>query len=453
MLGTEGLLPAGAADGIPDERHPIAPAMTTPHDPPPVSNPLPLAGERVAFTGVLASMTHKQAHARVIESGGAASDHVSRQTTMLVVGEEGWPLEPDGKPSVKLQQVERWRQDGAEIRIVRESEWLDFVGLAAHRHDVERLYTPAMLSQSLGITVHQIRRWEQLGLIKPVSRVYRLPYFDFRDVAGVRRLSELVEAGVPIREIQAGLDRLERLLGNVERPLAQLQILACDQHVVIRDANGRLKTIGGQILFDFDEAAPATATATATADDDAPSILPFTRPDRSQWGAHEWFEEGRRLGDLGDLDQAVEAYRLCLMDEHDAPDVHFHLAEVFYRMESPRAALERYHVAVELDHNYLEAWTQIGCLHAELGEIDSAIDAFRIALEIHPDYPDAHLHLAEALHQRNETAEAVTHWRKYLEFDRRGPWADAARRRLEEAGVSVGEPLAGLAGANSPHSG
>jgi tetratricopeptide (TPR) repeat protein len=122
-------------------------------------------------------------------------------------------------------------------------------------------------------------------------------------------------------------------------------------------------------------------------------------------------------------------------------------------MESPRAALERYHVAVELDHNYLEAWTQIGCLHAELGEIDSAIDAFRISLEIHPDYPDAHLHLAESLHQRNETAEAVTHWRKYLEFDRRGPWADAARRRLEEAGVSVGEPLAGLAGANSPHSG
>ncbi|HTI51234.1 MAG TPA: tetratricopeptide repeat protein, partial [Planctomycetaceae bacterium] len=362
---------------------------------------------------------------------------------------EGWPLEPDGKPSVKLQQIERWRQEGLEIRIVRESDWLAFVGLSDHQQDVERLYTPAMLSQSLGISVHQIRRWERLGLIKPVGRIYRLPYFDFREVAGARRLSELVEAGVPIKEIQAGLDRLQHLLGSVDRPLAQLEILARDQQVLFRDARGRLKTVGGQILFDFD----GGNTVAPVGEEDVPSILPFAAPDRSQWGAHEWFEEGRRYADAGDLVQAVEAYRLCLMEEHDAPDVHFHLAEVFYRMDSHRAALERYHVAVELDHNYLEAWTQIGCLHGELGELDSAIDAFRIALEIHPDYPDAHLHLAEALHQRKETALAITHWRKYLGFDRRGPWADAARRRLEEAGVIVGGLEAAPSDADAPHPG
>src|SRR5207344_2561694 len=43
----------------------------------------PLAGERLAFTGTLASMTHKEAHARAVEAGGIAAEHVSRQTTML----------------------------------------------------------------------------------------------------------------------------------------------------------------------------------------------------------------------------------------------------------------------------------------------------------------------------------------------------------------------------------
>lgn len=398
-------------------------------------NSLPLAGERVAFTGILASMTHKQAQGHVVACGGVATEHISRQTTMLVVGEEGWPLEPDGAPSVKLQQVERRRQEGQEIRIVRESEWLQFIGLDGHQRDVTRLYTPAMLSQSLGVSVRQIRRWERLGLIRPVSRVFRLPYFDFREVAGARRLSELVEAHVPIREIQAGLDRLQHLLGNVERPLAQLQILARDQHVLYRDAEGRLKTVAGQILFDFD-GPEEPGTAAESSDEERPATLPLaTEPDRTQWGAHDWLDEGRRRADAGELASAVEAFRMSLMADHDAPEVHFQLAEALYLLGNPAAALERYHVAAELDHNYLEAWTQIGCIHAELGQPDAAIEAFHLALDVHPDFPDVHVHLAEVLHQLGRTPEAIEHWQKYLEFDQRGPWADAARARLAEAGV------------------
>ncbi len=57
---------------------------------------LPLSGERVAFTGTLASMTHRQAAELVAQQGGAPPEHVSSKTTLLVVGEEGWPLEADG---------------------------------------------------------------------------------------------------------------------------------------------------------------------------------------------------------------------------------------------------------------------------------------------------------------------------------------------------------------------
>lgn len=395
----------------------------------PVFTSPPLAGERLAFTGVLASMTHKQAQTRVAECGGTASDHVSRQTTMLVVGEEGWPLEPDGTPSVKLQQVERWRAEGLDMRIVRESEWLEFVGLDGHHG--ERLYTPAMLSQALKISVHQVRRWERQGLIRPVSRVYRLPYFDFREVAGVRRLAELIEAGVPIREIKSGLDRLENLIGSIERPLAQLEVLAGDHHVLFRDAEGRLKTTSGQMLLDFE---PVEAEG-----EDLAAAIPFEAesPDQTDWTADDWLDEARRLIDAGNLRGAVEACRLSLMEDHDAPETHFLLAEALFRRQNLSGALERYYVATELDHNYLEAWTQLGCVHAELGELDSAINAFRIALDVHSDYPDAHLHLAEALRSSGKTEEAIPHWQTYLRFDHRGPWADAARQRLADAGFEV----------------
>ncbi len=62
----------------------------------PESSPC-LQGERVAFTGTLASMTHSQAHDVTTKYGGEAVTHVSGRTTMLVVGEEGWPLEDDGQ--------------------------------------------------------------------------------------------------------------------------------------------------------------------------------------------------------------------------------------------------------------------------------------------------------------------------------------------------------------------
>jgi tetratricopeptide (TPR) repeat protein len=122
---------------------------------------------------------------------------------------------------------------------------------------------------------------------------------------------------------------------------------------------------------------------------------------------------------------------MCLMDRPGDPEVNLHLAEALLRAGQPRAALERYYAAVEADHDYIEAWTQLGCLHAELNELDAAAEALRIALDRHPDYPDAHWHLADVLSRLGRDDEAVAHWQSYLEHDNRGPWAETARQRLE----------------------
>lgn len=401
----------------------------------------PLQGERVSFTGTLASMTHRQAHELVAQHGGTATEHVSRQTTLLVVGEEGWPLEPDGRPSRKLEQVTEWnRQGAAEVRILNESEWLHLLGLEERQRDVHRLYTPAMLSQMLDVPVAAIRGWERAGLIKAVRRVYRLPYFDFQEAAGARRLSELLGTGVSRKQIEAGLERLRSLLPGVDRPLAQLEILARGPRLLYRDDHGLVEPTG-QRCFEFEQTGEDGASRIEDRglriEDPIPEGMVATLPEspsssQLHWSAADWFAEGCRFLDADDSRSAVEAFRLSLMDEPGDAEVHFHLAEALYRQGNAEGALERYYAAVESDHNYLEAWTQIGCLHAERGELESALQAFRVALDVHPDYPDAHWHLAEVLHQLGRSGEAVPHWETYLRFDSRGPWADQARQRLEE---------------------
>src|ERR1044071_8676088 len=110
--------------------------------------------------------------------------------------------------------------------------WGWTAGREGGRGELHRGCTPAMLSQMLKVSVHQIRRWERMGLIRAISHVCRLPFFDFQEVAGARRLAELVDAGVPVKEIQASLARLEHVVGVGARPLAQLEILASDRHLM-----------------------------------------------------------------------------------------------------------------------------------------------------------------------------------------------------------------------------
>ncbi|MFG0332304.1 MAG: MerR family transcriptional regulator, partial [Maioricimonas sp. JB049] len=294
-------------------------------DPPPQSeHPSPvrsspaLQGERVSFTGTLASMTHAKAAELVGEHGGTATDHVSRQTTMLVVGEEGWPLDDDGQPSLKIRQAERWIDEGVPLRIVNESDWLHLIGLTERCDEIHRLYTPAMLSSLLGISVHLVRTWERCGLIRPVRKIYRLPYFDFAEVNCVRRLNDLLEAGVSRRELESSLRSLPSVRRGDERPLEQLDLLVRNAHIVVRDHHGLIVPTSGQRLLDFaipDEAEAAEVPSPGS--EVRPPSVRFrpAEPEHETWSSSDWFSQGCLLSECSELKAACEAFRLCLMTD------------------------------------------------------------------------------------------------------------------------------------------
>jgi Flp pilus assembly protein TadD len=155
-----------------------------------------------------------------------------------------------------------------------------------------------------------------------------------------------------------------------------------------------------------------------------------TPQDTSHWTSAEWLSAGQQAADAGELEQAVAAFRLCLLENPHDPELHFHLAECLYRQGQLEAATERYYAAVECDHQYIEAWTLLGCVLEERGRKEEALSAFGVALEFHPEYPDAHRHKAALLDQMGQAEEAKTHWQTYLKYDQKGPWADEARARL-----------------------
>jgi Tfp pilus assembly protein PilF len=106
------------------------------------------------------------------------------------------------------------------------------------------------------------------------------------------------------------------------------------------------------------------------------------------------------------------------------------LAELLYRIGDLSAARERYYTAIELDEDFVEARSNLGCVLAEQGDFALAEAAFRGALEYHPDYADAHYHLARLLDRENRSAEASRHWQLFMNLAPASPWADEARERI-----------------------
>ncbi len=401
-----------------------------------------LAGETVALTGTLASMTHEQAAEMIEQHGGNITQHVSRHTTLLVIGEEGWPLEDDGKPSVKLQHAESLIHEGIEIRIVSESDWLSMMGLYTDDPDVKRLYTPAMLSKLLNLPVHTIRSWERAGLIRAEKKVCRLPYFNYNEVTAARRLSELMRCGATQEELTRSMQMLKKFLPKPGRILEQLEILSDQHQLVIRDEHGVFEPSTRQRLFNFTEEENKTESdqQEEAEEEQHAHLLRFDLPATQPQTATDWMVEGCRRSEMADSSAAIRCFHQALRVRPDDAEAHFYLADCLYRIGKQEAALERYLAAIENDPEYLEAWTQIGCLYAELHKWTESLLAFDESLHIFPDFPEAHLHKAETLRQMKQTDDAITHWKRYLELDQRGPWAELAHQRLEQAGVPC-EPL------------
>lgn len=299
-----------------------------------------------------------------------------------------------------------------------------------------RLYTSAILADLVGVPVSAVRRWHRRGLLRAVRCARRTPYFDFEEAAVARRLAQLLKAGCSLRTIDRRLAEFERLAPEIERPLADPDLVIEGQRLFWRRGDDVAEP-GGQLLLDF----------TARGDDPPPpAVIALPRP-----GDPTGFSGSRAVGrdersaldlverieqdaldweDAGRLDRAAEAYRAALMIGGPRAEIHFALADVLYRGGDVSAARERYYAALELDDEYVEARAALGSLLAETGELELAAATFEGALAVDPDFADAHFHLAQVLDRLDRGDLAARHYRAFLNLAPESPWAAATRDRL-----------------------
>ena len=85
-----------------------------------------LFGQVIAFTGALMSMTRREAFQRVLDCGGVPSVNVTKETNILVVGEQDLARLAEGHSmSGKQRKAAAYRSTGLDIQLIGEVDFLE----------------------------------------------------------------------------------------------------------------------------------------------------------------------------------------------------------------------------------------------------------------------------------------------------------------------------------------
>jgi tetratricopeptide (TPR) repeat protein len=358
----------------------------------------PLAGEAVAFSGRLSSISRKDARALVAELGGTVVDEVSARTTMLIVGaasapgDRGAAAEPDERKNQKIRRARAINaREPGRIRILSEDEFCRLArvpspsALRQQWHAVQAIL--AMYPLLREDHLHYLQKW---NLICPALRTDAETYFSFTDLTVIRQVHAELERGASFRAVLRSLQASRQ----------------------------------GQLSFEFWlDAEPAKIIHLAR----PPAPHP-ARPQVDPAVAEEFFRSASALDDGDPRKQAAasRAYRRALeVDPYLVPAI-INLANLHYSQEHLPEAEALYERAIGIDPTVYEAHFNMGNVYHDLGRLEEARAAYEAALRLNPDYAEAHFYLAVTLEKLGRSEQARGHWKRYTQLAPNGEWVQLA---------------------------
>jgi tetratricopeptide (TPR) repeat protein len=163
--------------------------------------------------------------------------------------------------------------------------------------------------------------------------------------------------------------------------------------------------------------------------------LPDKAEEERVTSAYEWYLKGCALDENPEtLTFAEEAYHKAIYLDPTLANAYTNLGNLLYRKGGAEDARVLYQKAIEVDEDQPEAHYNLGFLEFEARRFSEASVCFSKAVALDDTFADAHFNLAITLFRLGNTEKAETQLQTYLSLEPSGPWADVARRRLQELG-------------------
>jgi tetratricopeptide (TPR) repeat protein len=356
-------------------------------------------------------MKRADAFALVRKHGGKPREGVTKQTDVLIVGELGWPLLDDGRPSNSLAQAKSYR-----VPIASERQFLEWLGRSIPEAEA-RTYTAGQLASLSKLPADVIDQLAMFGLIEGHGG-----RFGFRDLAAARQVAGLLGAGTALSAITKSLCEIRKWLPDAR--LSNLRLFPeSSDRILIEHMKGRTDKTG-QFVLDVEE------------------------PKRD---ADVVFENAQSAEASGDAATAEQLYRRAMNLDPADPAAPFNLGNVLRALGRGLEAETAYRAAVKADPRFARAWYNLADLLDVQRRTKEAIACLDRALEADPGYADAMFNMALLLQRIEQHADAAEWWRKYLSVDASSPWAARAKRAMKYCEMQLAPTLPSAAsGGGSP---
>jgi tetratricopeptide (TPR) repeat protein len=126
---------------------------------------------------------------------------------------------------------------------------------------------------------------------------------------------------------------------------------------------------------------------------------------------------GAALFKNGKIDEAIVQYRAGLAVDPTAGDLHYNLANAYYKQQKRALAVAEFSQALTNASEPFSAQNNLGLVLGELGRYVEAVPHFREAIKSKPAWTEAYRNLGDALLKSGQVADAVTAFEQAVQLD------------------------------------
>ena len=271
-------------------------------------------------------------------------------------------------------------------------------------------YSARHAAQLIGLPESAVRSCIRDGLVGTPGAVPA--QLSFRDLAALRTVKSLVDAGLPLPRVRKELIALANSL-PAGTSFTELTIESHDGHVHVRGAPPTRAS--GQLALELDPLSrprPEGELREMPRAPDAP--VPVAVPPAT---AEQWLTRAQALEERDPV-AAIDAYRRSLRLRPDSTEAWINLGRLFAEASDAGSASDCFKSALELDPAEPTAVYNLGVLAQDAGKESEAIELYRKALELDPQLAEAHYNLATLFDQSGDSRSAIRHINEYRKLTR-----------------------------------
>ena len=109
------------------------------------------------------------------------------------------------------------------------------------------LYRVGDVAKIIGISRRQLQYWDETDLVRPVSRTPGShARYAFEDLVALKTAKRLIDAGVSVQRIRKSIRALRDILPAVQRPLAEVVLVATGDVVLAFKDGTAFEAVSGQ---------------------------------------------------------------------------------------------------------------------------------------------------------------------------------------------------------------